>query len=262
MEDGRFMLGFEKSSQELLKESWELFWCVAGTITLFFLVCFGIYFSSIAISSLIGNTPEMKVFSYSVSIAISALEVAAVKIFGNKARAEIIKLVSSKEYRIVGIGTFLLFVFDVITNWSGLYLIAFLINKKLPLNFTQWVLIIMMGLVMAFSEIFVGFMLRATGTAYAGYIQARKKYDGYMKSPALSNLQMGDSQNPRRDEGRYEERNRQSLPGQQSRGQYENRRPQNTGTPPAIRATPLSGVGYPSQHKMRVPPDLLPSEES
>jgi len=96
---------FEKASQELFKEGWELSMFCVGLVVSLFLVVFGIYYSQLALALLFGVAGINFYFNYSVSVLVSALEVAMIKLFGNKERAGLIKVESGIEYNIVKIAT-------------------------------------------------------------------------------------------------------------------------------------------------------------
>jgi len=172
---------FEKSAQELFKETWELFWSITGVIGFLLLVFGGIYFSQIAISFVIGTAGFLYYFSWALSVTVSALEVSAIKIFGNKERSLLIKSESSSEHNIVLYGTWALFVFDIITNISGLYLSAQLVRGAEGVHISDWIIIIMSSFIMAFAEVGVGWMMRSVGTSYVSWKYAKSKFKSYSK---------------------------------------------------------------------------------
>lgn len=181
-ESNRLLSSFEKASQELFKETWEFGWSVVGVIALLVLVGFGIYFSQIAIASVIGGAGLMLYFTWAAAISISALEVGGIKLLGDKTRSEAIKASNVAEHKISKWFTYGLFVFDIITNWAGLYITA--IEKiadgaTTTLGIGGYVLIGFFGALMAISEILVGWMIRSVATSYVSFRKARQKFESY-----------------------------------------------------------------------------------
>lgn len=181
-ENDRLTNSFEKASQEYFKETWEFSWNIIGLIVLITLVGFGIYFSQIAISDKIGSAGLTLYFTWACAIAISPLEVAGVKLLGNKSRSNSIKESNKLEYNIASLFTKGLFAFDTITNVSGLFITALVYLQKTDPNaknidFWAWILIVFFGFLMAISEILVGWMFRSLATSYVAFIKAKQKYD-------------------------------------------------------------------------------------
>lgn len=187
--DNRIRKLFEKAAQELFKEGWELFWSVAGLLACIGMVCGGIFYSQMAIVLIIGTEAYGKYFSWALAIGISSLEVAGVKLFGNKERSAVIAETNKAEHKIIYWATIVLFIFDVGSTIFGLYLAA---NKVAETNGTflglvGWTIIIMSGIVMGIAEIFTGWMLRAIGTAYVSYKYAKNQYDAYNNNLSMAN---------------------------------------------------------------------------
>jgi ABC-type multidrug transport system fused ATPase/permease subunit len=180
--EDRLINTFEKSAQEYFKEVWEYAWTWIGVVVLFAMVLFGVYFSQFAISKIIGATGEMMLFGWAAAISISALEVAGIKLLGNKDRSNAIKASNAGEHKIAYWGTIVLFGFDIFTNLYGLWLYARPFFKSEFLSFGAWVVILFFGSVMAVSEIFVGWMFRAIATSYTALRRAKQKYDAYKKN--------------------------------------------------------------------------------
>ena len=184
---------FEKSSQQYFKETWELFWSILGVGVALLLVFGGIYFSEIAIARIFGEKGFTLYFDWGCSIIISCLEVAGIKLLGNADRSRDIKSENALEHKLVNIGTYLLFGFDILTNWYGLAISAIAIGTKLtviPICFVGF-----FGGLMAVSEIFVGWMIRASSVSYAGWSYARTKYVAckeYLEKEALKNGHVDD----------------------------------------------------------------------
>ena len=171
---------FEKASQEFFKETWEFAWTLIGVVVLLVLVGFGIYFSQVAIAAVIGAAGIMLYFTWSASIAISALEVAGIKLLGDRNRSMNIAASNRAEHGVSKWFTYLLFVFDIITNWSGLFITATgMLGGGEKILFGGWVVIIFFGALMAISEILVGWMIRAVATSYVSFLQAKQKYEHY-----------------------------------------------------------------------------------
>jgi hypothetical protein len=165
---------YEKAGQLYFKESWELFWSLLGVGVALLLVFGGIYFSEIAIAKVFGEQWFTVYFDWGCSIIISCLEVAGIKLLGNKIRSSDIKEGNVLEHNIARIGTYVLFGFDILTNWYGLYITAAAIGTKM--NIVALGFIGFFGALMAVSEIFVGWMLRAVAVSYAGWSYAKAKY--------------------------------------------------------------------------------------
>jgi hypothetical protein len=178
--DGRMLDNFEKASQEFFKESWELLWTTIGVVSLLVITAFGIYFSQVALAFVVGAVGVMIYFTYAASFSISALEVAGIKLLGNKGRSTSISESNQAEHKVATWFTYGLFMFDIITNWIGLYVTAIALSAKI--TFGAWVVIIFFGSLMAISEILVGWMIRAFATAYVSFLQAKKKFDAYKNS--------------------------------------------------------------------------------
>jgi fatty acid desaturase len=173
---------FEKASQELFKESWELGMFCIGLVVSLFLVFSGIYYSQLALALLFGIVGITYYFNYAVAILVSALEVAMIKLFGNKERSGLIKSESGIEHKIVSVSTWVLFIFDYITNFTGLLITAKLALKPGEnIEFLGYVLILICSGLMAFSEVFAGWMMRGIGTSFISWKYAKSKFDLYQK---------------------------------------------------------------------------------
>jgi glucan phosphoethanolaminetransferase (alkaline phosphatase superfamily) len=181
-DDDRLINTFEKAAQEYFKEIWEYFWTWVGVVVLFAMVLFGVYFSQYAISKIIGATGEMLYFGWIASISISALEVAGIKLLGNRDRSNAIRASNAGEHKIMFWGTVILFGFDIFTNWYGLWLYARPFFNSGLLSIGAWLVILFFGSVMAVSEIFVGWMFRAIATSYVAVRRAKQKYSAYKRT--------------------------------------------------------------------------------
>jgi len=182
MADDRLVNSFEKASQEYFKETWEFAWTLAGVATLLVMVGFGIYFSQVALAFIIGGTGLMLYFTWCASIAISALEVGGIKLLGNTGRSMSIEVSNRAEHQLAYYFTIGLFIFDIFTNWMGLYVLATEVAGGVKPGIGGWIVIVFFGSLMAISEILVGWMIRATATSYTSYIQAKQKYGIYKAS--------------------------------------------------------------------------------
>jgi hypothetical protein len=179
--DDRAISQFEKSAQEYYKESWEYFWAGAGVVVMLILVGCGIYFSKIAFSYWFGSTPGSveDIFAWAASIAISCIEIAAIKLLGNKIRSAMIRENNKLEHKMVTYFVWGLFLFDIWTNIYGLWLTANKIHPDIQIFSIGTLLILGLASLMACSEIFVGWMLRAVAVGYVGWMSAKTKYDAY-----------------------------------------------------------------------------------
>ena len=201
---------FEKASQELFKESWELGMFSIGLVVSLFLVFSGIYYSQLALALLFGVVGITYYFNYAVSILISALEVAMIKLFGNKERSGLIKSESRIEHGIVGVSTWVLFAFDYITNFTGLLITAKLALKpNQEIEFLGYVLILICSGLMAFSEIFAGWMMRGIGTSFISWKYAKSKFDSYQKQLNVNSNKPLDNRNKDDNWGNDAQYNRQ-----------------------------------------------------
>lgn len=191
---------FEKASQELFKESWELGVFCIGLIVSIFLVFSGVYYSQVALALLFGVVGITYYFNYAVAILVSALEVAMIKLFGNKERSGLIKSESAIEHRIVSISTWVLFIFDYITNFTGLLITAKLTLKlNEGIDFSGYILIAICSGLMAFSEVFAGWMMRGIGTSYISWKYAKSKFDAYQEK--LDNKETSEGNNNNNNNG-------------------------------------------------------------
>jgi hypothetical protein len=174
---------YEKSAQEYFKESMEYGSLIVGCIFSIIAVLFGIYFSQIAISNVVGTIGVMLVFSWCLSIVISPLEIAAVKLLGNKERAKGIAYSNKGEYIIVLVLTVILFTFDIITNWIGLGSTAVqrASFQGQAVGVGGWAIIVLLGTIMAVSEVIAGWMFRAVAVSYVSYKRAKQKYNTYKR---------------------------------------------------------------------------------
>jgi hypothetical protein len=205
---------FERAGQEFFKETWELIWSMGGVIVCLVLVFSGIYFSEIALAKFFGEVGFALYFAWACSISISALEVAGIKLLGNKERSGEIKSQNSLEHKIVKYFTYALFGFDILTNWYGLYLSAVSVSGKTTIPFMAWAFIVFFGSVMAISEILVSWMLRATAVSYAGWRHSKVKYDAckqYLEKDAEKNGRQI-VENERENEFRFRQNGGQKYP--------------------------------------------------
>ena len=228
--DERLQAQFEKSAQEYYKELWEYIWGNVGTVVLLFLVGFGIYFSKVALNKWFGTGDLEEVFAWAVSIGISAIEVAGIKLLGNKIRSKMILENNKLEHKTVTIFSYCLYVFDFCTNFYGLWITATavaLLDKR-EMNFLSIGTVFIIGLsaLMTFSEILVGWMLRHVATGYVGYFSAKVKYDMYKEKVEKESVrdaekQIGESNKGHDDNKQYydpreqkpsEDRNRHPMP--------------------------------------------------
>jgi hypothetical protein len=193
---------YEKAAQNYFKESWELLWSVLGVVTALLLVFAGIYFSEIALAKIFGEQGFSLYFDWGCSIIISCLEVAAIKLLGNKLRSADIKEGNFLEHNIARIGTYILFAFDIATNWYGLVVTSLLIGTKMTI--IPIIFIGFFGTLMATSEIYVGWMIRAVAVSYAGWSYARTKYTAckeYLEKEALKTAHSDIPNNNNRQQG-------------------------------------------------------------
>jgi hypothetical protein len=193
MEDKRLLGSFEKASQEYFKESWEFGWTLIGVVVLLALVVFGIYFSQVAIAEVIGAQGVMLYFGWAAAISVSALEVAGIKLLGDRSRSQAIKTSNALEHKVAFWFTVLLFIFDILTNFYGLYLVAAKVTPQQAIPFLGYIVIVFFGALMAISEILVGWMFRAIATSYVSYKQAKQKYDAYKEkvdSAVMTNIDL------------------------------------------------------------------------
>ena len=177
MED-REMRMFEKATQTYFKELWEFVWAIVGGLGVFILVCGGIYFSQIAFSYWLGSSNEFVIaFCYAIAVVISALETSGVKLLGNKIRSTDIKLSNKLEHSVMFWFTLILFVFDIVSNASGLYVT--IENNLGSVSLMSWVFIAGMSALMGGSELMVGWQLRSLAVSYTGFISAKRTYDAF-----------------------------------------------------------------------------------
>ena len=177
MED-REMRMFEKATQTYFKEMWEFVWAIIGGVGVFVLVCGGIYFSQVAFAYWLGSSNEFVIaFCYAIAVVISALETSGVKLLGNKLRSADIKSANKLEHSVMFWFTLTLFVFDVVSNASGLYVT---IEENLKtVSLMSWVFIVGMSCLLGGSELMVGWQLRSMAVSYTGFISAKKIYDKF-----------------------------------------------------------------------------------
>jgi len=168
---------FERAAQEFYKNYWEYGWSLIGVGVMLALVFCGIYFSEVAFAYWFGPGQIETIFAWAASIAISAIEVSAIKLLGNKDRSRQIKEDNKGEHKIVTYFTYGLFTFDVGTNLYGLWLTAIVLHPDMQFLSPGTVLIVGLAAIMATSEIFVGWLLRAVAVGYVGWISAKTKYD-------------------------------------------------------------------------------------
>jgi hypothetical protein len=175
--DDRTMAMFEKSTQNYFKEAWEYIWSLVGSIGVFILVGAGIYFSQVAFAYWLGKSELMIAVSYGLSVAISALETAGIKLLGNKVRSSDIKYANALEHRVMLIFTAALFFFDILSNIFGVYVT---IEANLgKVTFVGWLIVLGMSTLMGGSELMVGWMLRSLAVSYTGFISAKKLFDKF-----------------------------------------------------------------------------------
>ena len=229
-DDNRLTNSFEKASQEYFKESWEFGWTAIGVVMLLVLVLFGIYFSQVAIASWIGVTGLMLYFTWAAAISISALEVSGIKLLGDKIRSIAISSSNKAEHTISKWFTYLLFLFDIFTNWTGLYLTVVEVMKnstpaRTTIDMGGWIIILFFGALMAISEILVGWTIRAVATSYTSFLQAKQKYDCYKLAveknvlEGISHSNLGS--NPKYQDDFRPQRN-QSIPHTQNQSSFRN----------------------------------------
>lgn len=193
MAENRITDNFEKASQEFFKETWEFSWTLIGALSMLVLTGFGVYFSQVALSEVIGQAGLMLYFTWCASIAISALEVAGIKLLGDKNRSQSISTSNKAEHGVAKWFTYGLFSFDIFTNWTGLYITAqklmVVVEGEIPktIGLGGWIVIVFFGSLMAISEILVGWMIRAVATSYVSFLQARKKFETYKEAMEKNN---------------------------------------------------------------------------
>jgi hypothetical protein len=110
MSDSRLTDNFEKASQEYFKETWEFAWTLIGTVALLVLTGFGIYFSKVALAAVIGDVGIMMYFTWCASFAISALEVAGIKLLGDKTRSASISQSNRAEHGVAMVHLWLVWI--------------------------------------------------------------------------------------------------------------------------------------------------------
>ena len=169
---------FENINQSLFTQGFRFFLAIAGSIGVIGLVFAGIHFSQVIFSYLMGSDEMAMYISYALSIVISAFELAGVTLFGgNKNRDLAIKFNNRLEYTLAKYFTIGIFIFDVLSNFFGLYMN--MQTNKLEITVPRIILLICVSIVFGGSEVLASFMFRFLAVSYTGWIVAKKKSDAY-----------------------------------------------------------------------------------
>ena len=164
---------YEKSSQEMYRYGWLIFYSIVALLVGLGLVGAGIYYSQIAMAKVMGNTGINGSITWAVAIFVSAAEVFGLSLFFSGASiSNVIKEASSGEHRIGMIGTLGCFIYDGITNIAGTYISCLALNGSVT---WQWLIIIPISLLFTFSEVFVGLAFRAMGLNFARFVPSIAK---------------------------------------------------------------------------------------
>lgn len=194
--DERGTIQFIRASQDYATAQMRYGWSIFGLLAFAGLTISGIYFSQAFIASIVGTISFAYWFSWFVACGISALEVSAVFLFGNKDLSDIIKESNAGEHGIVWISVLILSVFDFLTNALGLALAAEKFQKIDWSGFSweTWFIIVLGSFLMTIAEILLVWQFRSFGAARVLHKLAKKKYDEYNNTVSgTGNKQQGKS---------------------------------------------------------------------
>jgi hypothetical protein len=204
---------FEKAARDYYKELGDYYWLIAGVIAGIVCVLGGVYLSQYAISNVIGAVGFMLIAGWAIAIIISSLEVAGVKLLGNKSRSDEIKSSNKLEHTIALVLTVILFAFDVFTNGLGAYI--FTVAHVGKVEGWSWLIIVLIAVLFGVSELIVGWLLRSVATAYITFRYAKQKYDCFKEKfdkitastveKSFGQQQQVNSARPRQDFDRFPE---------------------------------------------------------
>jgi len=166
---------YKKVSGDYHKEMFDYYMLLAGVVGTIACVASGIFFSQYAISNVLGATGWALAIGWGVALAISSLEIAGVKLLGNKDTSNDIRDSNRFEHKIATYSTWGLFLFDVVSNIFGSYAFA-IANNIGKITTPAYVIITLVACFLGISELVAGWLLRGLGVSKVKYDCAKEKY--------------------------------------------------------------------------------------